>query len=247
MESPLETVIELQNALSDLTEREAQLDGIPDWMQDLHDEHSVHQAEIASIQAELDEAGVERRSAEAEITDQQEKLKTFQEQISRVRNQREYGALLHEIDMAKSQIKESEELALAALEKQEESQGRLDAEREASSEVDGQYAEALEKWETQKPGIADEAAALRTRVTELEEQVPADVLTLFRRILERHHGMALAPVHKVARAGKGPQMWHCGSCNYRVRPQAVVEIADQGNIVLCDSCKRILILDDDSP
>ena len=56
MESPLGTVTELQGALTDLASREAQLDGIPDWMQELHDEHSTYQAEISAIEADLEGA-----------------------------------------------------------------------------------------------------------------------------------------------------------------------------------------------
>ena len=246
MESPLGTVTELQRALTELRSREKQLDGIPDWMQELHDEHSVYQAEITEIEEELEAAGTERRTAEADIADHQEKLKTYQEQIGSVRNQREYGALLHESDLVKSAIQQCEEQALQALEKQEDGQGRLDSKREASSDLSQRYAEAMEKWEAEKPGIASEADVLRARVADLESQLPAGVLTLFQRILERHGGEALAPVRKVERVGKGAQMWHCGGCHYRVRPQAVVEIADQGNIVFCDSCKRILILDQES-
>ena len=36
--------------------------------------------------------------------------------------------------------------------------------------------------------------------------------------------------------------WHCSACNYRVRPQVVVEIRNSDNLVQCDSCKRILFL-----
>lgn len=246
MENPLKAVAELQEALSELAKREAQLAGIPDWMQELHEEHSAHQTEIAAIEAELDEAATERRAAEVEIADHQERLKGFQEQISRVRNQREYGALLQEIDAAKNHISESEERALAALEKQEEGQGRLDAEKEASRDVDERYAEALEKWEAQKPDISRQAEEYRQRVAELEATMPANLLTTFQRILERHQGQALAPIRKIERGGRGQQMWHCGLCNYRVRPQAIVEISDRGGVVFCDSCKRILFLDQDA-
>jgi predicted nucleic acid-binding Zn-ribbon protein len=215
-------------------------------MQELHDEHSIHQAEITAIETDLEAAESERRTAEAEIADYQEKLKTFQEQISLVRNQKEYGALLHEIDLVKAAIQQSEEQALQALEKHEESQGRLNTQREAFSDLEERYAEAMKKWEGEKPEIASEAESLRARVADLEARLAPGVLALFQRILGRHGGKALAPVRRVARVGKGQQMWHCGICHYRVRPQAVVEIADQGNIVFCDSCKRILILDQES-
>ena len=63
-------------------------------------------------------------------------------------------------------------------------------------------------------------------------------------MLERHGGQALAEVHRVECAGRGQQIWSCGACHYRVRPQAVVEISNTGSIVFCDSCKRILYIAD---
>ena len=246
MESPLETVTELQEALNELASLETQLAGIPHWMQELHDEHSSRQDQIAAIVGELETAASERRTAESEISDHQEKLKTYQEQISLVRNQREYGALLHEIDLVKGQIQLCEERALAALEVQEESQQRLDSEREQFRDLDGRYADAQAKWNAEKPGLASQAETLRARVKELEGRMPINILALFRRILDRHAGQALAVVRKIERPGKAPQMWHCEACNYHVRPQSVVQIADQGSIVFCDSCKRILILDRDA-
>ena len=40
-----------------------------------------------------------------------------------------------------------------------------------------------------------------------------------------------------------PKIWHCSACNYRVRPHVVMQILNDGTIVLCDSCKRILYLE----
>ncbi len=39
------------------------------------------------------------------------------------------------------------------------------------------------------------------------------------------------------------ESWSCGACNYRVRPQVVVEIRTQGSLIECDSCKRILFVE----
>ncbi|MDH3743862.1 MAG: C4-type zinc ribbon domain-containing protein [Acidobacteriota bacterium] len=242
METDLKTVVSLQEAIDDLRTHQAQLHGIPDWMQELHDRHSERKAEIDALQETLDETQAEQRAAEAETADLQTKLKTFQEQIGLVRNQREYAALLQEIDTVKGHIREAEDKGLSALERQEESQKSLDEELQNFAELDGQYKTELVKWEGQKPQIAERIGELEIEVKTLEERLPKAVLGLFRRILDRHENQALAPIQKLQRAGKGPQMWHCGACNYSVRPQSVVEIANNGSLVPCDSCKRILYL-----
>lgn len=245
MAEHLSTIVELQRALNELEAAEELLGGIPDWMQELHDEHSQQRAVIDSLMAGVEEARRARKSAENEINDLRVKVKHFQEQISLVRNQREYGALLHEIDAAKQQISAFEEQAITALESQEEANGRLAEEQEGFKDLDARYTTELQKWEAQKPEVARQVEALRQRIEVLRERVPASILRQFDRIREHRQGQGLASVHTVAR-GKGPPIWHCGACNYRVRPQAVVAIQTRGSIELCDSCKRILHIAEDA-
>jgi predicted nucleic acid-binding Zn-ribbon protein len=161
-----------------------------------------------------------------------------------VRNQREYGALLQEIDVAKDQIKGLEELALGAMERQEEAESKLAEERQSFEELDTRYAVELEKWEGQKPQVAAEAERLRGRVEVLRERLPRSIQGQYERIADRYGGEALALIVKIDRGGRGANMWHCGACNYRVRPQAIVQIQNHGTLEFCDTCKRILYLDE---
>lgn len=244
MERPLDTLLELQQALDELHRAQELLGGIPDWMRDLHEEHSERKGEIDALAAAAEEAAAENRSAEAEARLHQEKLKTYQQQISQVRNQREYGALLQEMDAARTQIKELEEQALAALERQEEALQQRGELQEGFRELDERYAAELEKWEAEKPEVAKQVETLEGRVAVLRERLPPRTLGLYERMLERHDGRALAPIRKVERTGRRPTIWSCGVCNYRVRPQSIVEISNSGSIVYCDGCKRILYLEE---
>lgn len=237
---PLDTLIELQRALDELRQAEARLQGIPEWMAELHEEHSTHKDEMAALTADIDGAEAERRGAESAGYDLRERLRTYQEQIGQVRNQREYGALLKEIDATKQQIRETEEAALLALERQDETRKGLEERQSSFQELDQRYSVELEKWEAEKPQVAAEVDELKGRIETLREELPQPTLVLFDRIYERYSGRALTEIQKVERTGRQPQIYHCGTCNYRVRPQAVVEIVNHGKIVPCDSCKRIL-------
>jgi predicted nucleic acid-binding Zn-ribbon protein len=243
MNPHLDTIAELQNDLAQLKEAEQRLHGIPDWMRDLHDEHVRRKAEIDALQQSLDDAARERRTAEAATQDAQEKLKKYQQQINRVSTQREYGALLQEIDTVKAQISSSEEQALSSLDRHDKAEKELTEKRESFRELDERYAAELSRWETEKPEIAQRITELNGRIAELRGHLPRNVSSLFDRILERHGGTAMAAVRPLERPGGKQREWHCSACNYRVRPQVVVEIRNTGNLVQCDSCKRILFLE----
>lgn len=238
----LDTIIELQHDLERLREAEQQLGGIPHWMEELDAEYRERKAEMEALEQRAEDAAAERRQAEGEIGENQEKLKRYQRQINEVSTQREYGALLHEIDTVKQWIADLEDQAYTALESIEEANRALDEQKTAFQELEERYQAELAKWEEEKPGIAEEADKLRGRVEVLRERLPHSQLAHFERLHERTGGRALAPIRKVDRP-RGPAMWACGVCNFNVRPQALVEIQDRGAIVQCDSCKRILVLE----
>lgn len=243
---PIHVIVELQQTLSRLRAARTLLEGVPDWMRELHGQHTARKSEIEALEQAVDAAARERRATEAAVEDAQATLKRHQEQIGQVRTQREYGALLQEIDTGKQQIKALEQQVFAAMERQEALQREIASQQQSFAETDVRYVAELARWEGEKPGVVAEAEALATRADELRSRLPRGLLAQFERVYERLQGEALARVHTVERGPRGPQMWHCGACNYRVRPQSVVEIRNSGALIQCDSCKRILFFDGDS-
>lgn len=241
----LDTVVELQSTLSELADARQRLESIPDWMRELHDEHVASRQAIEELDTAAEDAAHERREAEAAIEDAQEKLKRYQQQINSVTTQREYSALLQEIDTVKEQIRQGEETGLAALERQDQARRQAAETRESFRELDERYQRELAKWEGEKPAVAAQVEKLEAKAEELRQHVPRSQLHLFDRLLERCQGQALATIRPIDLPGRGPREWHCGACNYRVRPQVLVAIRNHGSLEQCESCKRILYLEDD--
>ncbi len=244
MTDHLETIVNLQQALDELADASERLAGIPDWMQDLHSKYSEQKARIDSLEAEADEAGQQRRLAESTAAEAQTKLKRYQEQISQVRTQREYGAILQEIDTVKTEIKTLEDDAQTAGTRSEEIETALLSERESFGSVEAEYQQEMEKWEAQKPDVEQRVKQLEKSVKELKQALPRPTLGLFERVLAHHGGRALAAVRSAERVGRAPAIFHCSACNYRVRPQVVVEIRNMQALVQCENCKRILFLEE---
>ena len=242
---PLMILVRLQKALDELRRAERQLAGVPDWMEELHGQHAARLQEIAAVEEAAEEATRNRRRAESAIQDAGEKLKHFQQQISLVRTQREYSALLTEIDTVKASIKSLEEQALAGMEGYDEAQARLAGERAAFTDLDGRYREALAKWEAERPAVEQQAETLRAEVRQLRDELPKNVLALFERVHERRQGDAVASLRKSGTGGG--QIWHCSACNYRVRLQVVADIRGRGSLVQCEGCRRFLHVDEDVP
>lgn len=245
MSQTLQHILDLQSAVLQLRDAERRLHGIPDWMRELHEEHAARKAEIETLEATVAEAARQRRAAEAAVQDAQEKLKKYQQQINKVSNQREYGALLQEIDTVKGQISSQEEQALSALDQHEKAEKELEGVRESFREIEERYRTEMVRWEGEKPDISRQADSLRTKITEIKQGLPRSVAAQFDRILEKYPSGAAAPVRLIERPGRPQREWSCSACNYRVRPQVVVEIRNGSTLVQCDSCKRILYYEEE--
>lgn len=225
--------------LAELRTASALLAGVPESMRALHEEHGAERAAIEALDSASQAAALDRRTAESAVTDAQEQLKHFQQQVSRVRNQREYGAILSEIDQAKTQLRGLEEAALAALEKTESTARELESRRTAFADLAARYDAELAAWETEKPSVARRVAELEREADALRAELPKPVVAQFVRIVERYAGAAMAEVRRTERPGQSA-IWHCGSCNFQVRPQVALEIRLKGAIVQCDGCRRFL-------
>ncbi|HEX9801239.1 MAG TPA: hypothetical protein VGC00_13830 [Thermoanaerobaculia bacterium] len=226
----------------ELTRALARLTGVPDDMRALHDDFTAARAAIDELAADADEALRQRVAREGEITDAQERLRKFQQQVPRVRNQREYGALLAEIDGAKAALRSLEESTLDLLERAEQSQRELAARREAFAELAARHAAALAEWEAKKPAVEAHVAELEAALAALRGELPKAVVQQYARLTARYQGEAIAQLGRTERAG-GTVIWHCSACNYHVRPQAALEIRSRGMLSQCDGCRRFLVAD----
>lgn len=242
MNTHLEDIVKLQDALAELADAEVQLHQIPSWMQELHAEHESRLSEIQNLEAAAESAQVERRAAETALAEAQEKLKRYQQQIHQVTNQREYGALLAEIDTAKTKIAQAEEQGQAAEERREQAEKQLAEEQEAFASLRTRYSEELARWESEKPQISDRVSGLRQAIQDLRDRLPRGPLSVFDRVRQRYNGAGVAAIVQIERVGKGPKVWACSACSYSVRPQVVVQVRSTSDLLQCDGCKRILYL-----
>jgi predicted nucleic acid-binding Zn-ribbon protein len=188
---------------------------------------------VEQLRKTIAEADRLRRAGEARVSDFQEKLKKYQTQLMAVRNQREYGAALNEIDLVKKELRQAEDDVVGHLETIETSTKDL-AEREERLPQDTAEHEAeLSGWRESQKDIDREISEAGSRIAELEKQFTPARLSEFYRLFERKGG------HAVARAVGGS----CSACHVRLRPALYQTLRLSGDIVFCDSCKRILYYD----
>ena len=233
MTSLLEQLYRLQDRLRFVAKRQQERDTVPEELSDVDREYRERMDTLQKIRERLIEAELERRRAEGELSDHQEKQKKYQGQLRSVQSSREYGAVLNEIDGVEKHIRSTEDRVLALDEEIENAQKDLAAREESLPRETEEHEEKLKDWRTTQRGIDDELAAARVEIAELEKEMPPRDLAEFHRLIDKKGGLA------IVRVSSGS----CSACHVKVRPAAMQILKVGKEVVYCDSCKRILFWD----
>lgn len=231
--SLLERLYRLQDRLRFVDARQRERDTVPEELSDVDREYRGRVEAVERIRERLSEAQIERRQAEGELSDLQERQKKYQSQLRNVQSSREYGAFLNEIDGVDKLIRGTEDRVLALEEEMEGSRKDLTGREESLPRETEEHEEKLKDWRTKQRGIDEELSTAQTEIAEIEKQVPVRERAEFRRLIEKKGGLAIARVVQAS----------CSACHVKIRPAAMQILKASREIVYCDSCKRILFWD----
>lgn len=206
------------------------IDGAPGRLEEIESRFRERNAEYVEVRERFDAIESDQRQRSGELELLEEHRKKYMDDLMQVTNQREYAAMLREIDTVKSRIGEHEEAILHDLEEIEELRGQL-----ASHET--HIKEERERVEQEGNQVRQECEAARERLVRLEEErkrleadLPRTLVGLVQRLEDGRRGVFLA------RAEDGV----CQSCYVRIRPQVFQEIRTAAEIHTCSNCRRIL-------
>ena len=233
MSSLLDQLYRLQDRLRFVDTRQRLRETVPEELSDVDREYRERVDAVSRIRERLVEAEAERRRAEAELADHQEKQKKYQGQLRSVQSSREYGAVLNEIDGVEKQIRSTEDRILALDEEIENAKKDLATREESLPRETEEHEEKLKDWRATQRQIDEELAAARAEIQDLEKQIPPRERSEFHRLVEKKGGLAIVRVVSAS----------CSACHVKVRPAAMQTLKSGREIVYCDSCKRILYWD----
>jgi predicted nucleic acid-binding Zn-ribbon protein len=231
--TPLEQLYRLQDRIRFVRARELERDTIPSELVEVDREFREKVDAVDRLKKRRAEAEVERRRAHAELSEHREKLRKYQTQLRAVQNQREYGAVLNEIDGVEKLVRSAEDRILNLDEEIENAGKELVTREEMLPLETEQHEERLKDWRSAQRVINEELASAQEEIQRLEASMHPRDRSEFQRLLEKKGGLAIVFV-----SGNS-----CSACHVKVRPAALQALKAGREIIYCDSCKRILYWD----
>ena len=233
MNEQLRLLRELQDVDLQLKAIEADKERYPIEMKDL-DEKLASEKEIFTKRKErIDLLEKERRQKEGDLDLEQERIRRAQSKLYDVKTNKEYQALLMEIETLK-EINSQREIEILEIMDEIDGlkmeYGGLEKEMREMEERVGEEKKRLEE----NLGKADSAlASKRRKWTMITKKLSPELMTLYQTLKERRR-TAVVP----ARFGA------CQGCNVKIPPQMFNEVQRNEAIIVCPSCNRILYWED---
>ena len=236
MNPDLRNLIALQDLELNITGLQKQVSEIPGKIQKFEGELMRLRAEHDSEVASSKELANKRRSLEGEVEMLRTKLSRLKDQLMTVKTNKEYTAMLHEIQMAEDQIHLEEDKILDNMEKTEDLESHLRNSEQGMLRKTAEIEEEMRKAQNSAPRLESELSRLQREKAAMESGVESELLARYRRIANASKGIALAEARDEL----------CSACHIRIRPQIYAELLRTDNIYSCDSCSRILFHRDNS-
>jgi predicted nucleic acid-binding Zn-ribbon protein len=236
--TPLDRLYQLQEVLLEIRTKSEKRARTPDHL--VHVEAAFQDALLRRNEgnARLKSSEDRRKVLSDEIADLSESLKKYQSQQKAVKTNKEYGALLNEIDGVKKEIRTREDEILSLDEVAAEDEKQSETHDDTFPAEAAGYEEQMTEWRAEQAALTVEIDAGEKRAAELRKQVDRKLLAVFDRIAKSRAGIAVARVTMV-----GNQTAACSACNVRLRPQLLSDLRLSKETIHCESCKRILYWD----
>ena len=225
----IQRLIELQQADREIQRLQDEVAALPRRVAEIESKLASTKAQVERARATIKADEQNRRKLEIDIQSLQQKISKYRDQSLDVKTNEQYKALMHEVSFAEQEIRIIEDKILEGMLDVEDNEKRLKA---AELELKAETAEIeKEKAEARRRTAEDEAqlAGLNGQRDQLRAAIAADLLRHYDRVLKlRRSALAEARDHK------------CSACQVMLRPQVYNDVRSNDQIIICDSCQRIL-------
>ena len=224
---------ELQDVDLQLKAIEADKERYPMEMKNL-DEKLASEKEMSKKKKErIELLEKERRQKEGDLELEQERIKRAQSKLYDIKTNKEYQALLTEIETLKEVDSQREIEILEIMDEIDELKKEYGGVEKALLEMEERIGAEKRQLE-ENLGKADSALATKKRKrTMITKKLSPELMGLYRTLKEKRR-TAVVP----ARFGA------CQGCNVRIPPQMFNEVQRNEAIIVCPSCNRILYWED---
>jgi predicted nucleic acid-binding Zn-ribbon protein len=229
MNPALTALIRLQQAENELRRVEAEVQAVPKSRAEVEARMAEERSRLDAARAQLEASQKARKADETAVQDLELKRSKYKSQLMEVKTNKEYTAMLHEIEAVEREIRTREDQILVEMERSEGLLAEVKREEVLYKTIEEKGRAEVKALEAKAGVLQGEAKRLSEERGRAQKDVPEEAAELFQRVA-RLRGAAVAPVVDGM----------CALCHVRLRPQMYVDVKKNEEIIQCPACARIL-------
>ncbi|RLB83583.1 MAG: hypothetical protein DRH17_01515 [Deltaproteobacteria bacterium] len=226
----IELLVKLQEKDRALDRLRQQKQKAPERLQDLEKELEAFEKVVEADKKRIQDLKKAQRQYEADIENGIAHIRKSRGRLMNIKSNKEYRALLKEIEDTERESAEKEDKVLDFLEEQEQINRELGAKEKGLLSM-------RDRLESEKIAIAKEVARVQKELSDIEESrkklaqiIDPQLLKKYEQIKALRGGIAVALVINAT----------CSECHLGIPPQMYNELQRQDTLEFCPHCERII-------
>jgi len=187
--------------------------------------------ELALKKERLEGREKEKKGAEWELEDCEAKTRKSQQRIMEIKTNKEYQALLAEIEELKALVSQWEERILELMEEIDSIKRDITESESKVKELEKHQASEQRRLEHSLKELGEKLTVLKQQREEVAKNLPKDLLERYDFIYRRRNGNAIVAVNDDG---------VCEGCHMRIPPQQYNELLRMDRLMFCSTCQRII-------
>ncbi len=187
-------------------------------------------AGVESVREELETARKVKRERDGDLETGIQKVEKLKARASEIKTNKEYQALLKEIETAEQESKAVEDDILALMEKIDAAAGQITAAEKNAKEEEAAINAEQKQYQAAQAKLEKELKAHEQSKQDAASRIEQSVLEEYQKLCDRVSGDSVVE----ARAES------CLGCHMSIPPQVYVIVKKNNAITTCPNCTRIL-------
>ena len=225
----LETLCQVQKIDTKIMENEKKRALGPQRIEELERGIGEAKEKLERGKEVIEELEKERRRKEQELEAEKTQVKKSETKLSEVKTNKEYQAMLKEIEAARTANDKTEEELLVLLERIEELKKDYQAAVKDLAKSEKEAAEETKRLEKEIRTVDGIVSKLREDRGRLLSGVSGDMKARYAILIEKRAGLAVVNVKNGT----------CLGCFMNIPPQLFIEVMKNNKFITCPSCNRI--------
>jgi len=178
----------------------------------------------------LEELKKARRNVERELEEIEPRFKKSKSRLNEVKSNKEYQAILKEIEELKELISQKEEMVIRCMEEMEVQEKECATNNLRWEESQREFQNKEQEFSQRMRELDEEVQSLSGRRAELSQQVDQDLLRRYNSLRMHLRGQVVVPVIEFV----------CQGCHLGIPPQQYNDLIRGDSLQSCHNCNRII-------